>query len=128
MPRTSNKQPKLHVKKNDRVMLNKAITSAQNVDADKPKGYIGRVLQVFPDKQRVIVEGVNIRYRHTKPNQENQKGGRVEREMPIHISNVQPVGADGKAFRIGRKRIEDATTGQGKWVRYNPKTGEELDK
>jgi large subunit ribosomal protein L24 len=126
MPRTNNKQVKLHVKKGDTVILNKSITSAKELDADKPKGHTARVLQVFPDRQRVIVEGVNIRFRHTKPNQEYPQGARVQREMPIHASNVQPIGSDGKAVRIGRKRIQDANTGKGEWVRYNPKTGEEI--
>ena len=59
------------------------------VIAGSDKGSEGRVLRVFPAKQRVVVEGVNIIKRHTRPSQKNQKGGIVEKEAPIHISNVK---------------------------------------
>ena len=123
MPRTKNKQKKLHVKKGDMVMLTKTITGIR----DREKGYVGKVLRVFPEKERVIVEGVNIRIRHTKPNQLYPSGGRIEREMPIHVSNVMPVDSDGNPTRVGRKRIEDPETGRGRWMRYAVTTGEELD-
>ncbi|MEM8560300.1 MAG: 50S ribosomal protein L24 [Bacteroidota bacterium] len=123
MPRTKNQQKKLHVKKGDRVVLTKAITGVY----PREKGYQSRVLMVIPEKERVIVEGVNVRIRHTKPNQTYQQGGRIEREMSIHVSNVMPVDSDGNPTRIGRKRIEDPETGQGRWVRYAKTTGEELD-
>lgn len=123
MPRTKNKQKKLHVKKGDRVVLTKAITGVY----PREKGYQSRVLMVLPEKERVIVEGVNVRIRHTKPNQTYQNGGRIEREMSIHVSNVMPVDSDGNPTRIGRKRIEDPETGKGRWVRYAKTTGEELD-
>lgn len=127
MPRTKNKQKKLHIKKGDTVALNKQITAAKELGMDRPKGYQGRVLKVYPETDRVIVEGVNVRIRHTKPNQLYPQGGRIEKEMPIHISNVQAIDGNGEATRIGRKRVEDPETGQGRWVRYAKTTGEELD-
>lgn len=123
MPRKKNKQKKLHVKKGDTVMLTKTITGIR----DREKGYVGRVLRIFPSTERVIVEGVNLRVRHTKPNQMYPNGGRIEREMPIHISNVMPVDTDGNATRVGRKRIIDPETNRGHWLRYAKTTGEELD-
>ncbi len=94
---------------------------------DRPKGFTGRVLKVYPDTNRVIVEGVNVRIRHTKPNQTYPQGGRIEKEMPINISNVLPLDGNGDGTRVGRKRVEDQETGQGRWVRYAKTTGEELD-
>lgn len=117
MQRTHNKQNKLHVKKGDRV----------RVIAGNFRGYEGRILRVFPKKERVIVEGVNLRLRHVRPNPAQPQGGRVEREMPIHVSNVMPLDLNGKPTRIGRKRIENPETGRGRWVRYAKTTGEELD-
>lgn len=128
MPRTTNKQKKLHVKKGDTVALTKAITSAQSLNADRPKGYTGRVLAVYAEKERVIVEGVNLRIRHTKPNKTYPQGGRIEREMPIHASNVLPLDGQGNPTRVGRKRIEDPSTGRSRWVRVAKTTGEEIDR
>ena len=67
------------------------------------------VLRVIPDKNRLVVEGVNVIKRHTKANpQRNIKGGLVEREAPLHASNVQIVCPEcGKATRIGRKILGD---------------------
>ena len=70
----------MHVKKNDQVM----------VISGEHKGKTGRVLQVISDKNRVVVEGVNMVKRHTKP-RANQQGGIVEKEAPIHASNVKKV-------------------------------------
>merc|ERR1739848_116478 len=109
----------LHVKKGDTVALTKAITSS--------KGYQSRVLMVFPDQEKVLVEGVNIRTHHEKPSQENQQGGRVHKEAPIHVSNVMVVDPNNnEPSRIGRKRIEE--NGKGRWVRYAKKSGEIIDK
>ena len=127
MPRTTNTQKKLHVKQGDVVSLTKAITSSSALGMDRPKGYQARVLKVYRKKERVLVEGVNVRYKHTKPNQANPNGGRIEAERPIHISNVVPVDSEGNATRIGRKRVEDPTTGKGRWVRYAKTNGLELD-
>ena len=130
MPRTKNQKKKLHVKKGDMVMLTKDITAARvdpDDNNDRKRGYVGKVLKVFPEKERVIVEGVNLRLRHTRPNQTDPQGGRILQEAPIHASNVQPVDSSGNATRIGRKRIEDPDTGRGRWIRYAKTTGEELD-
>lgn len=120
-------QKKLHVKKGDMVMLNKTITSAKSASEDREAGYVGKVLKVFPEEERVIVEGVNIRVFHEKPSPSNREGGRMEREAPIHVSNVNPVDGDGNPTRIGRKQIEDPDTGETRWIRYAKTTGEELD-
>lgn len=116
MSRKKNPQKKLHVKKGDQV----------RVIAGNFRGYEGRVLRVFPEKERVIVEGVNLRVRHTRPNPAHPQGGRIEREMAIHASNVMPLDASGNPTRVGRKRISDPETGSGHWVRYAKTTGEEL--
>lgn len=118
MPRTKNKQPKLHVKRGDLV----------RVIAGNDKGKEGRILRVFPKQQRVIVEGVNLRIRHVRPNPKYPQGGRIEQEMPIHVSNVMPLDSNGHPTRVGRKWIVDPQTGRGRWVRYAKTTGEELDR
>ena len=121
--RKKNLQKKLHVKKGDQVALTKAITGVE----PREKGFTGRVLKVYPKTERVVIEGVNVRIRHSKPSQANPNGGRIEREMPIHISNVMPLDNDGNPTRVGRKRIEDSETGKGRWVRVAKTTGDELD-
>lgn len=87
------------IRKNDNVLV---ITG-------KNRGAKGRVLKVDPAKNRLVVEGVNIIKRHTKPNpQRNIKGGVVEREASIHASNVQLVCPEcGKQTRVGRKVLGD---------------------
>ncbi len=127
MPRTKNKQKKLHVKKGDIVALTKAITSSEALGMDRPKGYQARVLKVYRAKERVLVEGVNVRYKHTKPDQANPNGGRIEAERPIHASNVLPVDGNGKPTRVGRKLVTDPNTGKGRWLRVARTTGLELD-
>tara|TARA_B100001778_G_scaffold144572_2_gene118895 strand:+ start:649 stop:957 length:309 start_codon:yes stop_codon:yes gene_type:complete len=84
------------------------------------KGKEGKVLRIINDKDRVIVEGVNLIKKHTKPSQENPKGGIVEREGSLHISNVMLVHG-GAPTRIGYKRLED-----GSKVRIAVKNGEEV--
>ncbi len=112
MRRKCNHIPKVHVKKDDVVL----------VIAGKDKGRKGRVLKVYPRKQRVLVEGVNIVIKHTKPSAKHPDGGRIEMEMPLHISNVMVVSPKtGEPSRVGRKRDDN-----GKWVRYLKKTGEIL--
>ncbi len=101
----------LHIRKNDTVMV---ITG-------ESKGKIGKVLKVFPDKERVIVEGVNFIKRHTRPNQQNPQGGIIEKETPIHISNVKLVHA-GQATKVGYRTLKD-----GKKVRVARETGEIID-
>jgi large subunit ribosomal protein L24 len=106
---------RMSVRKNDEVV----------VIAGKYRGKRGRVLQVLPERNRVVVEGVNVIKRHTKANpQRNVKGGIVEREGSIHASNVQPVDPNsGKATRVGRKVLDD-----NRRVRIARRSGELLDK
>ena len=87
------------IRKNDNVV----------VTTGKDRGKRGRVVRVVPDKNRLIVEGVNIVKRHTKANPQRQiKGGLVEREAPLHASNVQIVCPEcGKPTRIGRRVLGD---------------------
>jgi len=102
----------MHVVKNDMV---KILTG-------KYSGKTGKVLKVFPDQQRLIVEGVNIIKRHTKPSQKNQKGGIIEKESSIHISNVMVIDPKtNEPTRIGYKFLEDGTK-----VRISKKSGEML--
>ncbi len=84
------------------------------------KGEEGKVLFVFPKKDRILVEGVNFIKRHTRPSQDNPQGGIVEKEAPVHVSNVMVLHG-GSPTRIGYKRLED-----GSKVRIAKKTGEEL--
>ena len=116
MPRKYNAHKKMHVKKGDRV----------RVIAGNYRGYEGKILVTFLEKERVIVDGVNLRFHHEKPSAANPQGGRVEKEVPVHVSNVQPLASDGEPTRIGRKRIVDPETGRGQWVRYAKSTEEEL--
>ncbi len=85
------------------------------------RGEEGKVLHVFPKKERVIVEGVNFIKRHTRPSQENPQGGIAEREGTLHVSNVMVV-HDGSPTRIGYKKLEN-----GFKVRIASKTGEEIN-
>ncbi|OZS78543.1 50S ribosomal protein L24 [Tetzosporium hominis] len=99
----------MHVKKGDKVM----------VISGKDKGKTGVILSAFPKKDRVLVEGVNIVKKHTKPNQANPQGGIVEQEAAIHVSNVMLIDPKtGEPTRVGYKG-ED-----GKKVRVAKKSGE----
>lgn len=105
---------KLHVKKGDQVI----------VISGKDKGKKGAILAAYPSEGRVLVEGVNVVKRHSKPNAENPQGGIVEKEAPIQASNVAIVDPKtGTATRIGKKILSDGTK-----VRYAKKSGEVLDK
>ena len=81
-------------------------------------GKTGRVIKVFLDKDRVVVEGVNMVKKHARPTQDNPQGGIIEKEATIHISNVMLV-ASGKPTRVGYKTLED-----GRKVKYAKTTGE----
>jgi large subunit ribosomal protein L24 len=109
-------QPVPAIKKNDNVVV---ISGRDRGDR------VRRVLSVQPDKGRVIVEGANIIKRHTRPNpQKNIKGGIVEREAPMHISNVQLVCPEcNTKTRVGRRRLDD-----GRSVRYCVKCKGVVDK
>jgi large subunit ribosomal protein L24 len=105
-------QKKIHIKKGDTVMV---ITG-------ESKGQKGRVLEVDRDKERAIVEGVNMVSKHTKPNAKAPQGGIVKKEAPVHLSNLMLIDpASGKPTRIG-KRLNDKS----KLVRYSKKSGEEI--
>ena len=56
------------------------------------RGKVGKILKVFPEENRIIIEGVNLIKRHTRPTQKNRKGGIVEKEAPVHLSNLAPFG------------------------------------
>ena len=117
MPRKYNKRKKLHVKKGDEVL----------VIAGNDKGSRGRVLAVFPERERVLVEGINIRTFHEKPTQENPQGGRLRREAPVHVSNVMLIDpTTDEPTRVGRKRLDEESGGR--WARYSKSSGELIDK
>jgi large subunit ribosomal protein L24 len=101
---------KLHVKKGDNVM----------VIAGNSRGQQGKVLFVNVEKERAVVESVNMVSKHTKPNAENPKGGILKKEGPVHVSNLKVIDGSGKPTRIGRK-LDEKTN---KSVRYSKKTGE----
>ncbi|MBC7106790.1 MAG: 50S ribosomal protein L24 [Firmicutes bacterium] len=104
--------PKVHVRKGDTVVV---ITG-------KYAGRKGKVLAVEPDKSRVIVEGVNIVKRHTRPTRQLSQGGIVEKEAPIHSSNVMLwCGRCERPTRVGRRILEG-----GQKVRYCKKCGEAI--
>jgi len=104
---------KLHVKKDDVVIV---ITG-------KDKGKKGRVIAAFPRENRVLVEGVNMVKKHTRPSQQNPQGGIIEQEAPIHVSNVMHIDPkSGKPTRIGYKVLEN-----GKKVRVAKRSGEVID-
>lgn len=110
MLRKKNKQPKLHVKKGDTV----------KIIAGDAKGKTGKILTVLTQKNRAIVEGINLVSRHTKPTAAKPNGGIDKKEAPVHISNLMVVNpSSGEASRIGRKA--DA---EGRLQRYSKKTGE----
>jgi len=106
---------KLNVKKDDQVV----------VISGNFKGKKGKVLKIFPTDRRVIIEGVNVRKRHSRPSQKNPQGGIVQKEAPIHLSNVMLLDPkSGEPTRTGRARVTDATSGKKKAMRVSRKTGE----
>ena len=103
---------KLHIKKDDQVI----------VLAGTDKGKTGKVLKVLVEKQRAIVEGVNIVKKSAKPSAKNPQGGIVKMEAPIHMSNLNVVDPKTKkATRVGFKFNE-----KGEKIRYSKKSGEEI--
>lgn len=101
---------KLNIKKGDTVM----------VIAGDSKGQQGRVLFIDKDKDKAVVEGVNMVSKHTRPTNKNPKGGIIQKEAPIHISNLKLIDGSGKPTRVGR-RLDEKTN---KLVRYSKKSGE----
>ena len=85
------------------------------------RGKSGRVIKVFPGKDRIIVEGVNVVKKHSRPSQENPQGGILEKELSIHISNVMYLSGD-KSSKIGINRLSDGTK-----ERYLKSTNENID-
>ncbi len=103
---------KLHIKKGDTVMV---ITG-------ESKGQKGRVLRVDRNREKAIVEGLNLVSKHTKPNAKSPQGGIIRKEAPIHISNLMLIDpSSGKPTRIGRR-----LNSNNKLVRYSKKSGEEI--
>jgi len=104
---------KTYLKKNDQV----------EVIAGKDKGRVGKVLRVYPATSKAVVERINMIKRHTKPQEMNQQGQIVEREAPIHVSNLQLICPEcTKTGRIGRKLLEDGTK-----VRFCKSCGESIE-
>jgi large subunit ribosomal protein L24 len=102
----------MHVKKGDKV----------RVISGKDKGKTGVILAAYPKDNRVVVEGVNIAKKHSKPSQLNPQGGIITFEAPIHVSNVMPIDPKtGNPTRVGYSTVD------GKKVRV-AKSGEVLDK
>ena len=99
------------IRKGDRVV----------VLAGKDRGRQGAVLKVFPKEERVLVEGLNIVHRHTKPSQGDPQGGIKNKEATIHVSNVAIAGADGRPTRVGFR-----TEGDRK-VRFAKRSGDVID-
>ena len=99
------------IKKGDRVVL---LTG-------RDKGRQGEVMRVFPKEERLIVQGLNLVKRHTRPSQGDPQGGIRTKEAPVHVSNVAYVDRDGQPTRVGF-RIEGD-----KKVRYAKKSGEVID-
>ncbi len=103
-----------HIKKNDLVM----------VLSGKEKGKSGRVLKVFPEKGKVLIEKINFIKRHSRPHGQQRKGGIIEKEAPLQISNIGLLCEKcNKPVRIGHRTVEG-----GKKSRYCRKCGEIFDK
>ena len=115
MERKSNKQPKLKIRKGDTVKI-----IAGNYRSTAEKVNSGKVLEVLLEKNRVIVEGINMVTKHLKPSAGKPEGGIKKTEASIHVSNVMLIDpASGQATRVGRKLNE-----KGKLQRYSKKSGE----
>lgn len=98
MERKKNKQPKLHLKVGDKV----------RVIAGNERGNEGRVIKVFMEKRRAVVEGLNIHYKHQKPSANTPQGKIIEMEGSIHISNLMVIDpSTGEPRRTGRKRNDE---------------------
>jgi len=100
---------KIKIKKDDKVL----------VIAGEHKGSEGKVVKIIREKNRAIVEGVNLIKKHTKPSAQNPQGGIIEKEAAIHVSNLSLVSSEGNATRVGFRIEED-----GKKVRFAKKNNE----
>ena len=101
------------IKKNDLVEV---ITGVE-------KGKRGRVVRVLPKEQKVIVQGLNLRYRHVRRSQKHPQGGRIRKEMPIHISNVMLIDPETDRPTRVRFKVEG-----GKKIRIAVRSGQAIDK
>ncbi len=105
----------MKIRKNDSVI----------VIAGNDKGRTGKVLKVFPKTSRLIIEGINLRKRHTKPTQKSPQGGIQEKEAAIHVSNVMILDPkSNEPTRIGARVILDEKTGKKKIARVSQVSGE----
>jgi len=105
----------MKIKKNDMVMI----------IAGNDRGKTGKILKVFPNINKVIIEGINIRKRHTKPTQKNPQGGILEKEATIHASNVMMLDPKtNEPTRLGAQIILDEKTGKKKRARVSKASGE----
>ena len=102
---------KIKIKKDDNVL----------VIAGEHKGSEGKVVKIIREKNRAIVEGVNMIKKHAKPSAQNPQGGIIEKEAAIHVSNLSLVSSEGNATRVGFRIEED-----GKKVRFAKKNNEEV--
>jgi large subunit ribosomal protein L24 len=95
------------------------------VIAGNSRGKTGKVLKVYPDRERIIIEGVNIIKRHSRPSQKNPQGGIVQREGTIHVSNVMLIDPKtNEPTRVGTAVTKDETTGKKRRMRVAKATGE----
>jgi large subunit ribosomal protein L24 len=114
-------KPKFNIKKGDLVIVIAGASKPQKDDGGKLVYKPRVVKEVIIDKAKVVVEGVNIVTKHTKPSAQNTKGGIVKKEAPIHISNVMLWDATAKApSKVRRERVD------GKAVRILKKSGSKL--
>ena len=110
MKATTTKTTKTHIRKGDTV---KVLTGTD-------RGKTAKVLEVMREDQKALVEGLNMKHKHQKPNAQNPEGGITQKEAPIHISNLMVIDpATGEASRVGRKQND-----QGKLQRYSKKNGQ----
>ena len=107
------RQGRTYLKKDDQV----------EVLTGKDKGRVGKILRVLKDKDKVVVERINMIKRHTKPTEMNQQGQIVDKEAPVHVSNIQLICPEcTKTGRIGKKILEDGTK-----VRFCKSCGESIE-
>lgn len=126
-PKKVSSPNKLHIKKGDTVVVMRG-KEAPYFENGKKVYTKGRVIKVYPKESRVLVEGVNMVKKHSRPSQANPQGGIIEKEAPIHISNLMLEDPQAKVpARIGYKSVEGKNGEQSK-VRYSKKSGEILDK
>ena len=106
----------MKIKKNDTV----------EVTTGKNRGKRGKVLRVFNETERVLVEGVNIQKKHERPSAKNQQGGITQKEAPIHVSNVMLIDPKtNERTRVGKRGIE-AASGKMRMERYAKRSGEAI--